>query len=382
MTLSFPKQWTIPVLAITLAALTTLNVLPYGGNITSFFHMDHVIADAHPLPKNFVSLQVPSYDGAQYYQVARNMPIIFSHSRWDELRDTTPSSYAYQRFLLPLLAFIVSFGQDGALPYAFLALNLGSLLLAAWIVLKATGKPLYALALGLSPAAMVALHFSLAEPLTILLLTWFLVRYAKNGTLEWIDLLPLSLAVLTREVNILFIGLLGVYSLFKGKWADAFVLCIPVGAFLALHGLLFWIFHSIPFFESAGKRTLPFEAMYQLVTGGYGYNRLTVTSIPLAVLFVIPAIAWCVSLVYERRDLSFLAFGSLGFLALMTTMPDHIWGSITSIGRVITPVYPLAILLAAKHDTLFAKYLTIVVLVIGLGAGVTLALIKHPFMLA
>jgi hypothetical protein len=66
----------------------------------------------------------------------------------------------------------------------------------------------------------------------------------------------------------------------------------------------------------------------------------------------------------------------------MLLMPKYIWGSITSIGRVITPVYPLTVLLLAHRDSPLTRMLAIGILVLGLVTGVGLALILHPFTLA
>lgn len=366
-----------------LLAIAALNVAPYGWNVSSFFHLDAPMHEGQPVPDGFVVLDVPAYDGAHYYQIARNIPAMLDASSWEELRTLPTFSYAYQRFLLPLTAFIVSLGQEAALPYAFLLLNLGAIFAACWLVLTRTLKPLYALAVAFCPSAMVALHFSLAEPATLLILTLFLTRFRTHDErLDWLGVLLVSLLTWSREVNILFAGLLWVYLLWKRQWRDAAMAMIPFAAFAALHGWIWLIFDELPFFTSAGKRSLPFEAMFTLVTGGYGYNRLTLTSIPLAALYVTPAIIWVSRLIINNKDRSFLAVGSLAFLGLMTTMPDYIWGSITSIGRVITPVYPLTLLLAAKHDTRFARYLGIVVPVIGLGAAIALALVRHPYTLA
>jgi len=370
-------------LALLGALLTILMIVllrPYGWNASALFHMDTVLSEKHSMPHGFVVLDVPAYDGAQYYLVARNIPDMFRPSRWDHLRSVSPTSYGYQRFLLPLTALVLSLGQTGLLPYAFLLINLASLLLAFWIVLHAfPDKPLYAYAVGLCPAAMVGLHFDIAEPLTLFLLTLFLSRFIRSQRLDAVDICILSLAVLTREVNILFAGLLGCYVLCGRQWRDAGLMCIPLVAFLLLHGWIYAIFGEMPFFMSTGKSTLPFQAVYELLTGGYGYDYKTLTSIPLFLLFVFPALGWTGWLLAKGKDRSFLAVASFLFLLLMCAMPDHIVGSITSIGRVITPVYPLVILLAAKHDASPARALAILALLIGLAPAVTPASAIHPF---
>lgn len=370
----------VSILGALLCVLMVILLRPYGWNPSAAFHMDTVLSAKHAMPQGFVVLDVPAYDGAQYYLVSRNIPDMLRPSRWEYLRSVSPTSYGYQRFLLPLTAFLLSFGQTGFFPYAFPLINLVALIGSFWIILRAfPGKPLYAYAVALCPAAMVGLHFNIAEPLTILLLTLFLTRFARSGKLAAFDVLLLSLAVLTREVNIIFGGILGCYFLCTRQWRDAGLMFIPLAVFLLLHGWIYAIFGELPFFMSTGKSTFPFQAVYELLTGGYGYDYKTLTSIPLFLLFVFPALVWTGWLFATGKDRGFLTVGSFLFLLLMCAMPDHIVGSITSIGRVITPVYPLVLLLGAKHDSMPARFLAIIALSIGVAAALSLASVIHPF---
>lgn len=368
---------------LALAALLALTLAPYKGNVTALFHLDNLMANDQPVPLGFVILDVPAYDGAHYYQIARNIPQMLQPARWDHLRSLPTLSYAYQRLLLPLSAFILSFGQEAAMPYTFLLINVAAIIAACAIVWRNTKSYIYSFAIAFCPSAMVALHFSLAEPLTLLILTVFLIRFrGNNEQLAWLDVLLLSLLTWSREVNILFVGLLFAYLLYRMNWKNAAMMLIPIAAFAALHGWIYLMFGNFPFLTSAGNRTFPFGAIFDLVTGAYGYNRLTITSIPLALFFTTPVLLWSGWLIAKNKDRSFLAIGTFMFALLMTMMSENIWGSITSIGRVITPVYPLTILLAAKHGTLFSKYINTVILLIGIGAAIALALSIHPYHLA
>jgi len=377
-----------PVLTIVgLAAILFLSVglavRPYHWNVTALFHMDRVIGDQNGLPAGFIVLSEPSYDGAQYYQIARNIPKILSPSRWTELRTKAPGSYAYQRFLLPLSAYASSLGQEPLLPYAFLFVNLASLLLCCAIVLRwKHGKPLYALALCLSPAALVALHFSLAEPLTLLLTTLVLIRFHESQRLRAMDILCLSLTVLTREVNMLLVLYLIGFSLIRRHGREALLLCIPVAVFLGWHAVIYAVFGNIPFLMSAQAHQFPGLAALQVVLGERGYDRYTLSAAALFLGLVLPGILWTGGEIAVRRRFDVLSLGAFLFLAVMLTMPDYIWGSITSIGRVITPVYPLLLLACSMRDSRGARFLGAMTLLIGLAAGLGLALAPHPFTLA
>ncbi|HVW67157.1 MAG TPA: hypothetical protein VHA78_05535 [Candidatus Peribacteraceae bacterium] len=382
----YPRFWYWPliVLAAALATVLALTLAPYGWNPSALFHLDQSTANQYGVPKGFVVLQEPGYDGEQYYEIARSMPKIFDPSNWRSLATHSTIAYSYQRFLLPLTAFVITLGRDSALPYAFLLINVAALIGACAILLRfRPRRPLYALALALCPAATVGLHFSLAEPLTLLLITAFLVRFDGRERLGTWDIVLLSLFVLSREVNILFVGFLLLYMLYRKRWQDAFLLLVPLLTFLTLHSLIFRIFHEIPFFWSTGKSTLPFGAIIPLLFGHAGYNMLTFSSIALFCGFVLPAVVWTAAISWkERRSAPFLPWATFIFLCVMIMMPDHIWGSVTSIGRVITPVYPLFLITAAKHDTLPVRLIAVAVLVIGCVAALGLASIHHPFTLS
>lgn len=367
------------MLSFALTLVILLNIRPYEFNVTSIFHVDEVLSSQHVMPRGFIVLKVPSYDGAQYYQIARNIPTVFTPSHWNKLRDISPGSYAYQRFLLPLFAYILSAGQTSALPYAFLFINVCALLLTAGEMMHRKKHPIYILALCLSPAAMVAMHFTLAEPLTIFLITTFLLRYGERKKIEWIDVLLLSCVVLAREVNILFIAYLIGFSLMKKNWHDAGKLLIPAVIFIMWHVVIFGIFGNIPFLISAEAKVFPLSEPIRNMLGVYGYDQFSLSSIVLFFGFVLPGIIWVCRDIWQRKNIEILSLGSLMFFGVMALMPHYIWGSITSIGRVITPIYPLYVLAIASRDTYVTRMLALLILLIGLGTALGLGLSIHPF---
>lgn len=363
-----------------LSLILLVTIKPYGWNLTAMFHMDHIIADVHPLPRGFVMLGVPSYDGAQYYQVARNIPAFLNPSRWSSIDASPPGSYAYQRFLLPLAARIASLGNDRALPVAFISINILALLGTLIVVLRwKPHNPLYALALTLSPTAAVAMHFTLAEPLTLLLITAVIIRYRKYGSIGLSEIILLSLAVLCREVIILLVAFFVGYSILRKRWRDVLLLMIPVLVFLGLHTWIYLVFGDVPFLISAGAKEFPGAAATKILLGIKGYDRYSLSAIALFLGLVLPATFWSAWQLIRTWSLKFLPLGALAFLCIMLTMPGYIWGSITSIGRVITPMYPFLILSCAERDTWPARLLATSTMILGIATSIGLALMMHPF---
>lgn len=380
--LALRRYWPAAVVAVAVLSIALLHIGPYGYNLTAVFHMDARTAMGNPMPKDFVILGLPSYDGAQYYQVARNIPRIVQPQRWNELTERNPGSYAYQRLLLPLAAFLVSMGNIALLPFAFVGINLMALVLTSVLLLRAGVQPLYAIALPLSPAGMLGMHFTLAEPLTILLITFTLLRYLRRGTLGWAETGALCLAVLAREVNILFVLYMLGWSAMQRRWSDIVRLLLPAGVFLAWHAVLFGIFTNIPFFTSTGARQFPGSAVMDLIVGKSGYDAMSLSSLALIAGFLLPGIAFVLQDIAKKKRIDVLSLGTLAFFGVMLLMPKYIWGSITSIGRVITPIYPLTVLLYANRDARAPRLLATAILLLGLTTGIGLALILHPYTLS
>lgn len=371
-------------MAAALCALLGATLAPYGGNPSALLHLDSNLAATFTQPAGTVILTVPGYDGMLYYRMALGMPGLFLPENYGDVASMPPGAYAYQRILLPALAAMLSLGYAPVLPIAFLAINLFALLLCGWLLLRDARIPtLLAWAVVLSPPALVGLHFSLAEPLTLLFITGFLLRYTKEHRLDVAGALLLGAAVLTREVVILFVGAVALDLLIRNRFRDLVLLLIPIGAFLALHAWIYAVFDTLPFFASTDKRDLPLHAVVELITGVQGYDRYVLSSLALFVIFVLPALVSVTASIVRSRTFPPLPTWALGaFLLLMLAMPDHIWGTITSIGRVITPVYPLFVLHAAANNSMANRAIALGIIALGISAGIGLALNVHPFTLS
>jgi hypothetical protein len=282
--------WVIILVFGVLAIVISLMVRPYQWNVTAPFHMDVERSMHYDAPQGFVVLDVPGYDGMQYYHIARTIPRLFTSQTRTDFGVENSLAYSYQRFLLPLLAFSASLGSDALLPWSFLLINAASLLGTSAILLQWRRDAwLPALALSLGPSAMVGLHFNLAEPLTLLLITAILVRHLRRKSVDVSTIILVSAAVLTREINVFFAGLLLVHAIFQRKWRDAAWLLIPVAVFVVWHGVIFLLFSEVPFLWSTEKRGLPFVAMFDILMGKKGWNSLTFSSVALMALFFVPA---------------------------------------------------------------------------------------------
>jgi hypothetical protein len=198
-------------------------------------------------------------------------------------------------------------GYEPALPYAFLAINITALLGAAWILQRMRGgSTLGAFAIALCPAALIGLHFSLAEPLAMVLITAAMALIATRRHIPLSAMMLLSLLVLTKEVMILFIATLGITLLLKRHWNDASALLIPALVFVSWHIVIYVLFGDIPFLMSSAKSGLPLTGMLPIIMGQNGYDAKTLSSIALMVLFVLPACCLTIAEVWRHKNIDVL----------------------------------------------------------------------------
>ena len=121
--------------AIALLFLVFLGVRNYGGNVSALLHMDVPFGEQQQVPSGIVLYQDGGYDGMAYYQIARDVPALFLGG---DISFDSP--YRFQRILLPLTVFLLSFGNPNVFPYAFVIVNLlaaiGSLIITLLITKK------------------------------------------------------------------------------------------------------------------------------------------------------------------------------------------------------------------------------------------------------
>ena len=118
-------------------------------------------------------------------------------------------SYRYARFLYPLLARVLSFGQVGAIPTVLLVLNLagvagGALAVALWLA-RLGLSPWLALFYGLFPGMIFSLRFDFAEPIAYGLVAGAVYVFDSGKGRRWVwAAVLLALAGVTRETALVF----------------------------------------------------------------------------------------------------------------------------------------------------------------------------------
>jgi len=368
--------------AFVLGTLVFIGVRAYDGNVSALLHMDTEFGERIGVPSGVVLYEDGGYDGMAYYQIARDIPALFGVSSL-----SFDSAYRFQRILVPLIVFLVTFGYEAWFSWAFLFLNiaaaLGSLILALHMSKKTS---VHALTAVFNPAMLVGILYSLTEPVSLFFLMAFFWRWQKNDRLDVMAVLVLLLSVLARETTVFLLFFLFVWLCLQKRWREALYSTLPVVAFFVWQWFLSWRFGQIGVETGGHMFNLPFSGIITLLvwawseTGMHQVYRFT----SLALLaFIIPVIALVTRDWFTQRGrMQMDTFVLTGLLAVMFSMDAHIWGVITSIGRVITPVYPAYIVYAMRKDTPTLRVLSGLLIVVSLVSAFGIAAVKHPFIVS
>ena len=191
---------------------------------------------------HLASVSQHPYDGQFVYYIAQEI-----HPDQVTPRLDVPA-YRYQRILLPLLSRITCGGKETCLPWAIYAWNalshlLAVGLLAGWL-LRRGHSPWWAFAgYGLWPGLTVAFLAGLPEPLTY---AWVIVALiAAEHKRPAAMALAYTLAILSKEVALLFVIGHGLWAIWQRRRSQALWLSLPLLIFLGWQGILLHWFGRI-----------------------------------------------------------------------------------------------------------------------------------------
>ncbi len=366
--------------AIGLLFLVFLGVRHYDYNVSGLLHMDVPFGELHQVPPGVVLYSDAAYDGMLYYQVARDLPALFTDGQ-----TSLDSPYRFQRILLPLFTYIVSFGQAPLFPYALLILNLAAALGSLLILLRITGKiTIHSFTIIANPAVLVGILYTLTEPLSIFFMMLFFLFWKKNKeNLNAASVSMLILSMLARETTVFLIGLLFLWYLWKRRWMQAIVSLIPIAVLIAWQAFLIHQLGERGFQANSNIIDIPFWGPLSVLTRMTdGITSYLLSAVAL-MLFVFPLFMHSAR-TFLRKKFTIDVWDLLvaGLVFTMITMDHHMWGAITSIGRVVTPMYPVYALYAAARDTRFLRILSGILIGLSLIAAVGIASVPHPFVIS
>jgi len=364
---------------ITLLALVLLSISRYDWNVSALLRIDRTFGEHFHVPAGVVLFEDGGYDGMLYYQIARDLPELLRGEQKPLLYD---NAYRLQRILLPALASLLSLGEERRLPLAMLLINLAAVVGALCLLLRHTKQfSVHAAALLCNPAALVGVLFSLTEPLALLLTTAFLIRFIENDKrLDDTQLFLLSLAMFARETTVVLVGLLALSFLWKKEGRQALLVLTPLLSFAFWELLLMLRFGTLPLSTGTGMVNVPLSGIWNLFLRAFHEpNTYVFSSLSFLLLFVLPLLALQARQWIMERRIGALSLCLTGFSFLLLTLDAHIWGTITSVGRVLPALYPVYVMHAVEHDTSLYRFLSSTLIATSAVTAFGIALISHPF---
>lgn len=365
------------------AGLSAFGVRQYEWNVSGLLHMDVAFGEAHSVPPGIVLYEDGGYDGMLYYQVARELPALL-HGK--ELYLDSP--YRFQRIVLPLLAFGLALGQEERIPFSMVLLNVAAAGGTLAVLLSVTKKvSAHVFAGVLNPAMFVGTLYTLTEPLSTFFLALFLARWLSNGRkIDAPCIASLALSLLARETTVFVLLFLGAWYAWRREWKQAVPLAIPVALFAVWQAILTFSTGSVPIETGGNMIGVPFSGPLMLLrwaaqeTGMKLAYRLSSVALLVFLAGVCVALFAHAGRAWRERDPLWLFL--LGLTVAMLCLHSHIWGAITSIGRVVAPLYPIYALYAADQNTRLLRALSIFLIALSIVAAVGIAAVRHPYVLS
>lgn len=227
--------------------------------------------------------QEMGYDGQFGYQIALD-PL----NAW---KFTDIPSYRYQRILYPILVRILSLGQASAIPWVMLILNLAAYTCGVYLlelILRHYDQPIrYALTYGFFIGTLMSLRLDLNELLAYGLVLAGILLWIKKR--QWLAVFIFSLAILAKEITILFLLGFAFSNLFKDYRKTIVWISAGTVPWIIWKYVLYLSFHDWGL-NSGGAMASSFEwipyygwwKIALISTGGFALISLLI--VPLAIL--------------------------------------------------------------------------------------------------
>ena len=337
----------LPVLIV--AGVLTIaiagNLTRYHGNLTGFVQFgSQFVAATHP-PAGAIVGSPRGYDGQFFYLQARD-PLLLHGSTLAAIR-ATGQGFRLQRVGYPAVAYLLAGGNEHAIPFALLAVNVIVLLaLTVGLVcyLRRRGRsPNWATAVALAPGMLLPAMRDLCDPLAIAATLTGLLLW-RSGR-RWPAALALIVAVLTREVMVIAVVAVALHAAvvaFRGRsWRATAarvwpVVVLPLAVFAAWQSYL-----VVRYGGPLGDATLqPLSNLVAEVRGDLRSGLPFETGFDFVYIGLMLA-AVIVAVLTVRRELTVLNAAALA-LTLCILVPTM--GDVWSDTRLSAPVFALLLL--------------------------------------
>jgi hypothetical protein len=333
-------------------ATVTVN---YGGNWSALFETG-ALADVPASLENERLYRFQAsrgYDGQAYHYIAHD-PFL---RRADLRAAVDEPRLRYRRILVPGLAWLLAFGQSGAVDLAYFAVCLLFSGLGVWwssrLCLRLGFPAAFGLAFLLAPAVLVALDRMVVDVALAALTVAFVLYLERPGARLW---LVLAAAALSRETGWFLVLAYCAHLAVERRWTAALryaSACAPAAAwylYVALHTAGFdYGEQFIPLASTLGAIFHP-----QAYPAGTPLPGIVQAADILALAGALAAFVLAVYLIAGLRRIGPESFAALCFTltGIFSQRPDQ-WQQVFDFGRVYTPLLLLLAVQAMRRRQMY-----------------------------
>jgi hypothetical protein len=314
----------------------------HGRDVSTFIAIgDRYIVEPEDVPRN-VSVLPDSwgYDGQFFYQLALD-PFSPQDVNAGLAMDNGP--YRHQRILYPLLAWVLSLGNDRLVPAALVLVNYLALCSVAWLggryVQLHERHALWGALFALYPGFLFTLTRDLAEIVTVaFLLAAVIVLQRSHARARVGAALLLTLAVLTRETALLAVAALGIALLLYRAYEHWPVVVVPLITYGLWQGGLWLKWGVPPLLAGTQNVGVPGEAFMAFVLSLQAAEPGHLIWILELVYVGVLALVALLSLPETRED----AFPQLAWLfygLLVLSLTQYVWVEDLAFMRAMAEFY-------------------------------------------
>lgn len=330
-----------PTVILVIFAIYAVVIFLYAKKFNGNFSGFACIGDRFPAPgivsaKTFVRPQSKGYDG-QFFFFASHDPFI----RKGAWKFMDVPAYRYQRIMYPWLAALFALGRPKVIPHSLVIVNVASILMGGFFVITMLKKqgmsPWYGLIYGFFSGFILCVLRDLSGPVAMGFMAGGLYFYSDRRF--WLGALFLAGALLAREMLIIIILILLIYSAFiKKDRKELFCMSFSILPFLVWSGYVYLRLHDVPWRGGKGNFGLPFIGLLTYIQNLFrqpeGWSEKLYLVIFLAVTFLSLLLAFR-EVLRSRNEVS---LSLIVFSLLPIFMTDRVWVEPWSFGRVTLPL--------------------------------------------
>lgn len=307
------------------------------------------------------------YDGAAYYVIARD-PLQLD-------KDFAPgfkfnNQFRYQRFLFPMLVWVLSAGRPAAMPFVMFVINVVAVGVSVWAagrIARIDGmQPAWILPAAFSGGLLFAAVYSMTFPVCLSLAALAILADRTRGPLAAMPFW--AAALLAKEHALLLVGAFGLAYLVRRDWKGVLWTAVS-GVPFGVYQIIVKIAHPNPAL-GASKFFLapPFSGMIHMlrqIPSDATAGRLAMSLTPVLVVgFVIVSGAYAASALRRNRDGVPVAILVCAALAVFSY--GEWWVTFVNAARVNVPIFFLTGLLFARKKDIVGALLMMLSMAVSL----------------